>query len=170
MRPWIKRTLIAIFGAGIIAATFGAWAHRHHHHHAMNWSAEDVAKWRGKLIDRAGSELKLDDAQKQRLGTLFDKLDEQRTALIGSTPQPRADIAQLIAGNTFDRARASALVTEKTGAVTTKSPQVIAAAADFYDSLNADQQTRVREFMARRGGRWGHGEHRGEHRGERHGG
>ena len=33
------------------------------------------------------------------------------------------------------------------------SPQVIAAAADFYDSLDATQQQKVRDFMARGPGR-----------------
>jgi hypothetical protein len=32
---------------------------------------------------------------------------------------------------------------------------VIAAMADFYDSLKPEQQAKVREFMARRGGRHG---------------
>ncbi len=154
MKRWFKRTLIALFGVGLIGATVAACGHRHGERHGMNVSAEEVAKWRTKVLERAGSELKLDEAQRQRLGALFDKLDEQRRALVGSTPQPRTDFAQLVAGPTFDRARASALVQEKTGAVTTKSPEVIAAAADFYDSLNAGQQTRVREFMAKRHRGW----------------
>ncbi len=155
MKRWIKRSLIAIFGAGIIAASLAACGHRHGSHHGMNFSTEDVAQWRGKVLDRAGSKLKLDEPQKQRLGTLFDKLDEQRRALVGSTPQPRADMAQLIAGASFDRARASALVQEKTGAVITRSPEVIAAAADFFDSLNAEQQAQVRDFLSKRQGHRG---------------
>jgi PleD family two-component response regulator len=53
----------------------------------------------------------------------------------------------LVAGDKFDKARAQALVTEKTTAVQTKSPEVIAALADFYDSLNPAQQQKVRDFM-----------------------
>lgn len=152
MRPWIKRTLIALFGAGLIAGGLAACGHGHRDRHAMQWSAEDVAKWRGKLIERAGSELKLDEPQKQRLGTLFDKMNEQRTALVGSTPSPRSELAQLMAGEKFDRSRAALLVQEKTAAVSTKSPELITAAADFYDSLNAEQQAKVREYLAKRRG------------------
>jgi hypothetical protein len=36
-----------------------------------------------------------------------------------------------------------------------KSPEVIAALADFYDSLNPAQQQKVRDFMEHRGG-WFH--------------
>jgi len=98
----------------------------------------------------AGSDLQLDDAQKARLGTLFDKLDEQRLALVGSTPDPRAELDALVAGTIFDRGKALTLVTEKTDALRSKGPEVIAAAADFYDSLSPDQQARVRAFMERR--------------------
>ena len=37
-------------------------------------------------------------------------------------------------------------------AVQVNSPEVITALADFYDSLNADQQQKVREVMQRRKG------------------
>jgi len=154
MRPWIKRTLIAMFGATLLAGGVAACAHREHGPRFSQLSPEDAAKWRVKLIERAGSKLDLDDAQKQRLGVLFDKLNEQRSALVGNAADPRAAMAQLVAGPTFDRARASALVAEKTEAVRLKSPDVITAAADFYDSLKPEQQAKVREMMAR-----GHGRH-----------
>ena len=57
----------------------------------------------------------------------------------------------LVAGATFDKARAQTLVTEKTTALQTRSPEVIAALADFYDSLNATQQQKVRDYMEGRG-------------------
>jgi periplasmic protein CpxP/Spy len=153
MRTWIKRSLIALFGVGILAGGVAAFGHRHHHGgmHAQ-WSTEDVAKWRGKVIERAGSKLELDAAQKQRLGTLFDRLNEQRSALVGNSGDPRAVMSQLVAGSTFDRSRASALIDEKTAALRGKSPEVVTALADFYDSLRPEQQARVREYLNKRGG------------------
>ncbi len=56
MRPWIKRTLYAVFGFGFIAAALGAWAHRHGHH-ATNFSPENVAQWRGRVLERAATVL-----------------------------------------------------------------------------------------------------------------
>ena len=44
--------------------------------------------------------------------------------------------------------------TQKTAALNAKSPEVIAAAGDFYDSLNPTQQQKVRDFMQRRHGWW----------------
>lgn len=49
------------------------------------------------------------------------------SALMGTTTNPRAEVATLVAGEKFDRTRAQALLREKTSALTTKSPEVIAA-------------------------------------------
>jgi Spy/CpxP family protein refolding chaperone len=79
-----------------------------------------------------------------------------------STTNPSAELQSLMAGPTFDRNKASALIQDKVGAVNTKSPEVVAAMADFYDSLKPEQQSKVREFMAKRGrGHGGHGERQG---------
>src|ERR1035437_3981652 len=82
MKPWIKRTLIGLFGASILVGGLTACGHRPHALDA-NLSAEQVAQYRAKVLDRVSSKLDLNADQKQRLGVLADKLHEQRTALIG---------------------------------------------------------------------------------------
>ena len=155
MKRWIKRTLIGVFGATILVGGLSACGHGHHHH-GGGWQASDAdaAKMRERVLERAGRELKLDDAQKLRLATLADKLKEQRSALMGTGLDPRAEAQALVAGAKFDRERAQAFVESKTTALRGKSPEVIAAAADFYDSLNPTQQQQVRDFMSRGRG-WG---------------
>ena len=74
--------------------------------------------------------------------------------MAGQGGDPRAQVQALVVGDKFDRARAQALVSEKTAAVNAKSPEVIAALGDFYDHLNPAQQAKVREFMQRRHGGW----------------
>ena len=155
MKPWIKRTLFGLFGASILMGSLSACGHRHHGAGMAPMSAEDAAKWRERVMDRATKELQLDDAQKQRLGVVFDKLREQRNALVGATTHPRAEMGALIAGDKFDRARAQALVEEKTGAIRGKSPEVIAATAEFFDGLKPEQQQKLREFLSKRRGHWG---------------
>jgi len=150
MRPWIKRTFIGLFSATVLLG--GLTACGHGHHGSWQMSDADAQKMRERMIDRVSRELTLDDAQKQRLGVLADKLREQRVALVGSTSDPRAELQALVTGTTFDRARAQSLVEAKTNAVRAKSPEVIAAMADFYDSLKPEQQQKVREFMAKRRG------------------
>ena len=65
----------------------------------------------------------------------------------------RAEFRSLFAGAKLDQERARKLVDEKTAAVQAGSPEVIAAAADFFDNLNPAQQQKVRDFMDRP--RWG---------------
>ena len=156
MQRWLKRTLVGVFGTAILIGSLSACGHGAMHGGWNAMSEADSAKMRERMIERAGKQLKLDDAQKQRLAVLADKLREQRVALMGST-NPRAEVQALLAGPKFDRTNAQALVEAKTTALRSKSPEVIAAAADFFDSLNPEQQQQVREFIAKRRG-WRHHE------------
>lgn len=154
MRKWIKRTLIGVFGASVLFGSLAACSHRGHHGHwgggAM--SEADRTEWRAKMVERAGSKLDLDAAQKAKLTVLADTLVAQRKTVMGTTTDPRAEVQALIAGEKFDRSKAQALVEGKTAAVREASPAVITAAADFYDSLKPAQQQQLREAM-NRGGR-----------------
>ena len=157
MKTWIKRTLIGLAAATTLFGGLAAWAHNHHGHGWRTMSAEDAARMKSRLVDKLGSKLDLDAAQKAKLGLLADKLREQRNALVEGSADPRAELAAMMAGQTFDRAKAKTLIDRKLAAVNTKSPDVVAAMADFYDSLKPEQQAKVREYMARRG----HHGHRG---------
>ena len=156
MKRWIKRTLFGIFGATLVIGSLGACSHRPGHYGA-NMSAEEQAKLKDKVVDRVGSRLDLNADQKTRLATLADKLQEQRKALMGQTTNPRAEVQALMAGDKFDRTKAQALIADKTAALNNKSPEVVAAMADFYDSLTPAQQAKVRGYMEGRHGWW----HRG---------
>jgi periplasmic protein CpxP/Spy len=154
MKTWIKRTLAGVFGASLL---FGGLAACSHHAHGP-WGATatdaERAEWRAHMVDRVAGRLDLDAAQKARLATLSDTLAAQRKTVIGST-DPRADVQSLVAGERFDRDKAQSLIDTKTAAMREASPAVIAAAADFYDSLRPEQQAKVREFMQGRGHRHG---------------
>ena len=152
MKHWIKRSLIGVFGATLLIGGLTACGH-HDRSFGANMSAEQYAQKRDKMVDKAASKLDLTDDQKKRLAALGDKIYEQRTAFIGQTKDPRAEMKALVAGDKFDAARAQAFITDKTAALQTKSPEVIAALADFYNSLNLAQQQKVREYMDGRG-RW----------------
>jgi Spy/CpxP family protein refolding chaperone len=117
-------------------------------------SEEDAAKAKARMVERVGSRLELDDAQKAKLGALADQLRAQRQALVGAT-DPRAEVQSLVAGSTFDRAKAKAFIEGKTQTIQTKSPELIAAVGDFYDSLKPEQQQKVRDFMSRGRHGWG---------------
>ncbi len=158
MKLWIKRTLIGLFGAGIVFGGLSACGQRHHGHgYSTAMSEEDANKFKTRMVERVGKELDLNEQQKQRLAIVGDRLREQRQALVGKTTDPRAELQALVAGAQFDRARAQAIIDEKTNALRGKSPEVLVAVADFYDSLNPAQQQKVRDFMQRGHGWFGRG-------------
>jgi protein CpxP len=150
MKTWIKRTLIGVFGATVLFGGFAAWAHRHH---GGPMTAERIAEMKTRVVDRVASKLDLDAAQKAKLALLAERLVEQRSAMLAGS-DPRAAVHALVAGPAFDRAGAEALLTAKTDVLRAGAPALIAAFGDFYDSLNADQQQKLRDVMQR-------GHHRG---------
>ena len=159
MKLWIKRSLIGLFGATALFGGIAAFAeHGPMRHGWQTMSAEDAAAMKARLIARVGGQLDLDAAQKSKLGALADSMQAQHAALMGTGTgsNPRAELQSLVAGSVFDRNKATAMIEAKQAAVTLKSPAVVAAMADFYDSLNPDQQAKVRAFMAKRGGKHHH--------------
>jgi len=145
MKRWFKRSLFGIAGAALLAGSLaGCGGHRH----GWSGSEQDRAEFRARMVERVGSKLELDAAQKQKLAVLAEKLQAQRAALRGGG-DPRAEFRSLFAGARLDQAQAKKLVDDKTAAVQAGSPEVIAAAADFFDNLNPAQQQKVRDFMDR---------------------
>lgn len=156
IRRNIKRTLLGIFGVTVLVGGLTACGH-HRHDYGTAMSAEQFTQTRDKMVERVASRLDLNADQKSRLAALGDKLYEQRTALMGQTKDPRAEMKALVAGDKFDAVRAQTLISDKTAVIQTKSPEVIAALANFYDSLNPAQQQKVRDFMEGRHGWFHHG-------------
>jgi periplasmic protein CpxP/Spy len=153
MKTWIKRTLIGLASISLLFGGMAAWAHRQAGHH-MGWrsvSEADAAQMKAHLVERVGSKLDLNAEQKNRLATLAEQLRQSRNALVAATPDPRSELQSLMAGTSFDRSKAIALVQAQLGAINNQSPALINAMADFYDSLSPGQQAQVREFMAKRG-------------------
>jgi len=148
MKHRIKKLLLGLFGGALIIGSLGACAQRGMH---GDMGSPD---FRARMVEKVGSRLDLDAAQKQKLAVLADKLQAQRMALRGAT-EPREAFRGLFAGAKLDQAGAKKLIDEKTAALQAGSPEVIAAAADFFDNLRPEQQQKVRDFMER-GRRWGH--------------
>lgn len=147
MNHWIKKSLISLFSLTLITGAV-AGCSRHHHN---DWSAEDSVRMRDKVADK----LDLNTAQRQKLTVLVDQLLVVRAGVRGESGDPRSTFSTLISGDTFDRSKAQSLLDEKTRALQAEGPATIAALADFYDSLDAQQQARVREKLEPRHG-WFH--------------
>ena len=156
MKPWIKKTLIGFAGATLLVGGLTACGSRGHDDHA-GMSPERVMEMRGKVIERVSDKLDLNAAQKLKLGALADEMIAQRQVMRGDSADPRTELKALVAGDKFDRSRAQTLLTQKTEVVQAGGPKVIAAMAEFYDSLSPTQQAEVRERLDKRRGWWGRG-------------
>lgn len=76
MKPWIKRSLIALTGITIAFGGLTACGTRGHHDQGP-MSAERMTEMRGKVIERVTKKLELNTGQQQKLGVLADKLQAQ---------------------------------------------------------------------------------------------
>ena len=164
MTPWIKQSLVGLCGAALIAVAATVVADRDRGHggegaHGCNagWMHDDKARaeHRAKRVERISTDLGLNDAQKQKLSA-FEKLSEQRKAMMGDRKGRHEKIQSLIEGTSFDRERAQALLNEKVARLQSNGPELITAAADLFDNLNAEQQQKVRAFLEQRHGHRGH--------------
>ncbi|HYP82655.1 Spy/CpxP family protein refolding chaperone [Variovorax sp.] len=150
MRHWIRKSMLAVAGSAILLGGVAGCSMARH-------GEQDHAEWRARMIGKVADRLDLDATQRSKLDALAEKLHAQRMALraAGGSGEPRAQVEALLAGPRFDQAAALRLVDEKTQALRAGSGELIAATAEFYDSLNAAQQQKVRDFVERRGrGRW----------------
>ena len=156
MKPWIKRSLIALTSATVVIGGLTACGTRGDH--ARGWSDERVTEMRGKAVEKISSKLELNAGQKAKLEVLVDEMIASRKAMRGESGDVRTDIQALIAGDKFDRSKAQQMLDQKTRVLQGSGPKVLAAFGDFYDSLNPEQQKQVRERLERRGhGWWGRG-------------
>jgi Spy/CpxP family protein refolding chaperone len=156
MKTWIKRSLIGLTAATVVLGGLSACGSRGDH--SRSWSDERITEVRGKAIDKISSKLELNADQKAKLAVLADEMIASRKAFRGESADPRTDLKSLVAGEKFDRAKAQALLDQKTRVVQGNGPKMLAAFGDFYDSLTPAQQQQVREKMERRGhGWWGRG-------------
>jgi Spy/CpxP family protein refolding chaperone len=156
MKPWIKRSLIALASATVVFGGLTACGSRGDH--ARGWSDEHVTEMRGRMVEKISGKLELSAEQKVKLEVLADQMVASRKAMRGESGDIRGDLQALIAGDKFDRSKAQQMLDQKTQVLQSSGPKVLAAFGDFYDSLTPEQQKQVRERLARRDhGRWGRG-------------
>lgn len=152
MKSWIQRSLIGLTAATVVLGGLTACGSRGDH--ARGWSDERISEMRGKAIEKISDKLELNADQTAKLGVLADEMVASRTAFKGKSSDPRAEVKALVAGEKFDRAKAQALLDQKTQVVQGHGPKMLNALGDFYDSLTPAQQQQVREKMERRGRNW----------------
>jgi Spy/CpxP family protein refolding chaperone len=144
MKTWLKRTLTGVAVSTALLGSVAAYSEGVGFHHGPP-TPEQIAQHEQTMLAHIGKKLNLDANQAAKLKALADLAVAQHTPHAAGTPDPHA---ALVAGNTFDRAGAQALLNQHVTKMQAAGPGLINAFGDFFDSLNATQQAQVREMAA----------------------
>jgi len=139
-------TKISIIAAGalVVVSSFTACSHFR--------SPENRAQW---MVERVTDKLELTESQQVKLKALKDEMMSSRKNMKQKFGESKSQFRVLFDASTLDQKRAVSLVSSHTQFVNEQAPVLVAAFANFYDSLDLEQQTEIREFV---------GEHDDHHR------
>jgi Spy/CpxP family protein refolding chaperone len=138
-----KKRLSLIVGTVVLASTVTACGPRC----ASREESAERAEW---MVERVSRQLDLNEAQQAKLEEVKAKLLAAREAATRQHEADRQEVLALLAQPALDRARAETLVQTHTRAVEARAPEIIAALGEFYDSLTAEQQQKLREQVESR--------------------
>jgi len=145
-----KRTIIVITGGalligGVVACNRGMHC----------GSPEERGKW---MVEKVSKELELNETQQVKLVEVKDEFLDVRKTMRSNRVQTRKDILAMLKQPTLDREKANTIVGQHIETINTRSPAIIDAIGNFYDSLDDSQRAELREFI----------EHKMDHHGRRH--
>ena len=139
-----KKTIIATITLITVAVGASAYAQRGDQKH------------QNRMIERIGSKLDLDDNQSAALGTFAAEMLETRKLMKGDGGDLRAQMTELIVADRFDQGKALEMINERAAALQANAPVLVAAAAVFFDGLNAEQKEKIQSFSKKSGWRHRH--------------
>ena len=110
-----------------------------------------------RMISKLTDRLDLDEQQSVALESLHLEIKETRDLMRGDSSTQTQTLKELVSAETFDQGAALEMITARTTAMQAQGPELVAAAAQFFDGLNAEQKQELNEligqFSERRGKR-----------------
>ncbi len=141
MKTATKWILVSVGGIALVSTlAFGGSRYGHH----------DPGAFAERFMERVTEKLDLNTAQTEKLHGIKDAITEAREKLRENRKDKRDEVLALLEQPTLDQEKAMALLTERGDAMKEQAPKVIAAIADFYDSLTPEQQQTLRETIKKR--------------------
>jgi Spy/CpxP family protein refolding chaperone len=104
----------------------------------------DHSDW---ILDRVTDRLELNEGQVASLSALRDELMETRALMRGDEQNIPGAVKALVNAETFDQEAALSMITERVDALRTNAPELVNAAAVFFDGLSAEQKADVATFI-----------------------
>ncbi len=106
--------------------------------------------FKSRMIERVSSRLELNESQEAALNTFSAELMETRELMRGDSGDIRAEMSELLTADTFDQGRALSMINDRAAALQNNAPELVAAAAVFFDGLDATQKEQISEFAQKR--------------------
>ena len=138
----LKISLITLAVLGLIAAAGFAWA-RH------NGYCTGGGHF-GQVKARVARKLDLDEAQSRQLDDFAEALRRLRGDWVERRAGIGGEVERLMAAPTLDREQVMALFEERHRALAEHKREIVDAFADFSDSLQPEQRTRLVELISER--------------------
>lgn len=96
------------------------------------------------IVEKISKKLALNDVQKAKLVEAKEVILAARKDMHSSKNGMHKNLTDVLSGDTLDREKVLSLINAKTNAVESKAPVIINAVANFYDSLDQEQQAKIR--------------------------
>jgi Spy/CpxP family protein refolding chaperone len=100
-----------------------------------------------RIVQKVTQELELTATQQASLEQVKNEFLEMRNTMSSSREQIQADIRAMLKQPRLDRNQANSMVNQRIEAIHTRSPVIIDAIGNFYDSLDDAQRAELREFI-----------------------
>ena len=133
----MKIALIIIAIVAIGALVFGICIHRYS---TPEKRAERITQSITKKLD-------LNETQKASLNTLKEEILSTRQAMKSNRETDVSILRELLSQPRFDQERANTVVDSHIQEISSRTPGVISAVADFWDSLDPEQQAMIKTKM-----------------------
>ena len=130
-----KRTIIYLTGAALLTTSIVACNH-------------GTPEERGeRMVQKVTEELALTEIQQARLSEVKNEFLEMRKIMRSNREQTQTDIQAMLKQPTLDRNKANSIVNQHIETIHSRSPVIIDAIGNFYDSLDDAQRAELREFI-----------------------
>jgi uncharacterized membrane protein len=147
MKRSTKVITTVVLSIGVVTAGVAGYGYHHF------GDPQKRAEW---MMERLENKLELNADQTAILQSLADQLLAVRSDFTQDRDAKKDQLLTLVSADTLDQQTLLDMVTEKTQNVEQQAPAIIAAIADFTDSLDAQQRTELVEMLEWRFSDWHH--------------
>jgi len=137
-----RKTIIATSTAALILASALAYG-------ASAWADQNNRGHGDRMVSRITKTLALNEGQVDSLNALHTEIHETRSLIMPDRAEFMSDLTELLSAESFDQQRALDMMNDRISSLQANAPDVINAAAVFFDGLTPEQKAEIGEKMQR---------------------